>query len=48
MISSVLAETSQTVSALPVPSWVFGAVALVVFSGLLLVTFAFASVANRH
>jgi hypothetical protein len=44
----VAAESAGSASALPVPAWVYGAVALVVFSGLLLVTFAFANVSHRH
>jgi hypothetical protein len=48
MISSVLAAGAEAGTALPAPAWVFGGVALVVFTGLLLVTFAFANVAHRH
>lgn len=39
------AEASHT--ALPAPVWVFAVVPLVVFAGLLLVTFAFSGVGKR-
>lgn len=44
---TVLAETAEASHALPAPVWVFAVVPLVVFAGLLLVTFAFSGVGKR-
>lgn len=34
--------------ALPIPTWAFGVIAGVVFTALMLVTFSYRNVANRH
>ena len=34
--------------ALPIPTWAYGVIAGVVFTALMLVTFSYRNVANRH
>ncbi len=46
--SLVAAETAEKASALPIPPFAFALLAIAMFAFLLLVTFAFRSVANRH
>jgi hypothetical protein len=45
-LTTVLAQTDATASALP--TWVFGAIALVVFAILGFVVFSYRDVAGRH
>ncbi len=47
-VSLVAAEGAEKASALPISAVAFGVLALAVFGLLLLVTFAFRSVGNRH
>ncbi|MGG7464153.1 MULTISPECIES: hypothetical protein [unclassified Plantibacter] len=47
LASAVFAESEHAVE-LGAPTWVFGAVALVVFAILGVVTFSYRDVANRH
>jgi hypothetical protein len=44
----VTAETAETTTSLPIPPAGFAILALAVFGLLLLLTFAFRSVGNRH
>jgi heme/copper-type cytochrome/quinol oxidase subunit 2 len=46
-LTTVLAAAETHVE-LPMPAWVFGAIALVVFIVLLAVTWSYRDVANRH
>jgi hypothetical protein len=48
MAASLVAETAEKASTLPIPPVGFAILALAVFGLLLLVTFAFRSVGNRH
>jgi len=45
-LTAVLAEAEH--SQLPVPTWVYGLVALVIFAALAFVLWSFRDVANRH
>ena len=44
----VAADSAEKASTLPIPPFAFGLLAMAVFGFLLLVTFAFRSVAHRH
>jgi hypothetical protein len=44
----VTAENAEKASTLPIPPFAFGLLAMAALGFLLLVTFAFRSVANRH
>jgi hypothetical protein len=48
MAASLVTEGAEKASALPIPPAAFAIIALAVFGLLLLVTFAFRSVSNRH
>jgi predicted permease len=48
MIASLVAESAEKTSTLPIPPVGFALLAIAFFAVLLLVTFAFRSVANRH
>ena len=48
MVATLVTETAEKTSELPIPPAAFAILALAVFGLLLLVTFAFRSVANRH
>jgi len=45
-VTAVLAEVEHT--QLPVATWVYGLVALIVFAALVFVVWSFRDVANRH
>jgi protein-S-isoprenylcysteine O-methyltransferase Ste14 len=45
-VTAVLAEVEHT--QLPVPTWVYGLVALIIFAALGFVLWSFRDVANRH
>lgn len=47
LVTSVAAD-ADIVNQLPFPSWVFGAIAASIFIVLLLMTWTFRDVANRH
>jgi len=48
MVASLAAQAAEKASSLPIPPVAFALLAIAVFALLLLVTFAFRSVANRH
>jgi hypothetical protein len=48
MIASLVAESTEKASTLPIPPAGFALLAIAFFAFLLLVTFAFRSVGNRH
>ena len=48
MVASLVAETAEQGSNLPIPPAGFGLLAIAFFGFLLLLTFAFRSVGNRH
>lgn len=48
MVASLVAETAEKGSSLPIPPLGFALLAIAFFGFLLLVTFAFRSVAHRH
>ncbi len=45
---SLLTETTEGASSLPMPPAAFGLLAIAVFALLLLITLAFLNVSNRH
>lgn len=45
-MTAVLAEVEHT--PLPIPTWAFGLIALIVFAALAVVVWSFRDVANRH
>jgi hypothetical protein len=48
MVATLVTEGAETAQTLPIPPAGFAILALAFFGLLLLVTFAFRSVANRH
>ena len=48
MVASLIAQNAEKASRLPIPPAGFALLAIAFFAVLLLVTFAFRSVANRH
>ncbi len=48
MTASLVAAEAEKASSLPIPPIAFGLLAMAAFGALLLVTFAFRSVGNRH
>jgi hypothetical protein len=48
MVATLVTETAEKTTDLPIPPAGFAILALAVFGLLLLVTFAFRSVGNRH
>jgi predicted permease len=48
MVASLVAETAEQGSSLPIPPLGFGLLAIAFFGFLLLLTFAFRSVGHRH
>lgn len=46
-LTNVLAAAETHVE-LPMPTWAYGAISLVIFAALFIVTFSYRDVANRH